>query len=56
MLDNYKAFDLLRRIGDLWAQLGRTTVDSLEYHSILQEIQALSEEHQSLIEAAKNPR
>ncbi len=53
MLDTDKVFNVLNRIGGLWNELSTLPIGSMEYKSLLQEIQALSEEHLALVEEAK---
>ncbi len=53
--DTDKIFDILRRLRALWDKVRATPSDSLEYHSLLEEIRALSDEHHALIEAAQSP-
>jgi hypothetical protein len=55
VLDTDKIHDILRRLQTLWDKAKAAPSDSLEYHSLLEEIRALSDEHQALIEAAQNP-
>jgi len=53
--DTDKIFDILRRLRSLWDKVKMAPSDSLEYHSLLEEIRALSDEHHALIEAAQSP-
>jgi hypothetical protein len=47
------ALDKLRRIQQLWAELGRTKPDAPEYETIMEEIRILSTEYQALVDPKK---
>jgi hypothetical protein len=49
------AFNKLKRVQELWEELGRTKVNSAEYQDIMKNIRALSAEYQSLVEASAKP-
>jgi hypothetical protein len=49
--DTDKVFDILDRLRKLWGTVRATPAGSLNYYSLLEEIRALSDEHQALIEA-----
>jgi len=47
------AIDKLQRIQQLWAELGRTKLNSPEYKDIMKKLRALSAEYQWLVDAAQ---
>jgi hypothetical protein len=51
MNDANVAVDKLKRIQQLWAELGRTGLNSTEYDDIMKKIRAISADYQSLIDA-----
>ncbi|HXN28984.1 MAG TPA: hypothetical protein VN902_17780 [Candidatus Acidoferrales bacterium] len=51
MNDANEAVDKLKRIQQLWVELGRTHLNSPEYDDIMKKIRAMSADYQSLIDA-----
>jgi hypothetical protein len=51
MNDTNPAIDKLQRIQQLWAELGRTKLNSPEYKDIMKRLRALSAEYQSRVDA-----
>jgi hypothetical protein len=51
MNDTNPAVIKLQRIQKLWAELGRTKLNSPEYQDIMKNIRSLSTEYQSLVDA-----
>jgi hypothetical protein len=45
----------LKRIQQLWTELGRTKSDAPEYETLLKKIRVLSAEYQALVDACKKP-
>ena len=50
-----RIYDHLQRITQLWKKLELTKPNTIEYESLMDQIRALSEEYNALIEAPKNP-
>jgi hypothetical protein len=48
-----QALAKLKQIQDLWAELGRTRLDSPEYQSLMERIHALSAEYRALVDQPK---
>jgi hypothetical protein len=46
------AFNKLKRVQQLWEELGRTKLNSAEYQDIMKNIRALSAEYQSLVDTS----
>jgi hypothetical protein len=46
----------LRRIQDLWSELGRTRLDSPKREVLMKEIQTLSKKYQDLVDRKDEPR
>ncbi|HEY4766001.1 MAG TPA: hypothetical protein VIH75_20170 [Candidatus Sulfotelmatobacter sp.] len=51
MNDTNPAVAKLQRIQQLWAELGRTKLNSPEYRDVMKKIRALSAEYQPLVDA-----
>lgn len=51
MNDTNAAIEMLKRIQQPWAELGRATLNSPEYPDIMKQIRALSADYQSLVDA-----
>jgi hypothetical protein len=49
------AFNKLKRVQQLWEELGRTKLNSAEYQDIMKNIRALSAEYQLLVDASPRP-
>jgi hypothetical protein len=49
------AVEILKRIQELWHELGRTKSDAAGYETLLNKIRVLSAEYQDLVDAAKKP-
>ena len=47
------AVDKLKRIQQLWVELGRTELNSPEYSTVIEKIRLLSSEYQALVDATK---
>jgi hypothetical protein len=54
--DTDAALDKLHRIQQLWKEMGRTKSDTPEYEALLKKIRVLSDEYQTLVETAINPK
>jgi hypothetical protein len=50
------AVEKLRRIQQLWQELGRTKSSSPEYEILVKKIRALSGEYEALLPTPKNPK
>jgi hypothetical protein len=50
------AVDKLRRIQQLWTELGRTKLNAPEYQTVLARIRILSAEYQAILDAAPKPK
>lgn len=50
------AVEKLRRIQQLWQELGRTKSSNPEYEILVKKIRALSGEYEALLPAPKNPK
>ena len=51
MDDTNPAIAKLQHIQQLWAELGRTKLNSPKYRDVMKKIRALSAEYQSLVDA-----
>jgi hypothetical protein len=55
MTDANLAVDKLQRIQQLWKELGRTSLGTAEYETLMEKIRVLSAEYQALVAAPNKP-
>jgi hypothetical protein len=55
MAESDTAIEKLRRIQELWTEVGRTRLDTPKYKTLMIKIRILSSEYQELLEASNNP-
>jgi hypothetical protein len=48
--------DKLKRIQELWLELGRAKMNAPEYQILMEKIRVLSAEYQALVDASKKPK
>ena len=55
MNETKDAVEILKRIQELWHELGRTKSNAPGYEALWNKIRVLSDEYQELVDAAKKP-
>jgi len=55
MDDADRAFNKLRRIEELWAELGRAVLNTFEYEMLIKKIRVKADQYRALLDVTKKP-